>query len=215
MTQSENVLGWRDVRSILHDPYQPTFQRLALMERVGLSQCAGIKFEASGGVKGILLLFAGAEVPKNDLNSSSNVNYVRAMANHVGSTMSLMSRRSRVHTTTLNTRFIPERTDKETNVYRSNVRIYLSKLRGGRTLEPPPPMPLDEAMLTFMGVFLTLMTLYYASDFLQRTTGYEIIMGPFGALMTRKLNFLSLLFRTLCFVLLCFPSLIIRFSSVV
>jgi hypothetical protein len=65
------------------------------------------------------------------------------------------------------------------------VSKYFKKLKGGN-LEPPPPMSLNEGLLTFMGVLLTLLVLQEASDWIEKITGYGIIMGPFGALMTCK-----------------------------
>ena len=56
------------------------------------------------------------------------------------------------------------------------------KCKGGG-LQPPPPMPWWQVWWTFLSVFTTLVILV-ATDRAILHTGYGIVMGPFGALMT-------------------------------
>lgn len=179
-----NTLGWRHINSIIQDPYQPTFQRVDLMEKSGLTKCAGIKFNISG-IQGILVLFAGIDVVKHCSHDNINVSFLRAIANHVGSTIALFSYHSQLSIGNLKVNSVHEVLQSDNGGCCKWLFKYFRKLKGG-TLEPPPPMPLNEALLTFIGVLVTLMALQGASTWIEDNTGYGIIMGPFGALMTRK-----------------------------
>mmetsp|Transcript_6698 Transcript_6698/g.12602 ORF Transcript_6698/g.12602 Transcript_6698/m.12602 type:complete len:647 (+) Transcript_6698:161-2101(+) len=178
----KNTLRWRHIKSIILDPCQPTFERVSLMEKSGLSQCAGVKFNVSG-IQGILLLFACIDHAQLCSQDNNDIHFLRAIANHVGSTIALSSHRSHLRIDKIKGSSFPDVVQHDTGGYRESFYRYFRKLKGG-ILEPPPPMPLNEGLLTFIGVFLTLFALQGASDWIEQTTGYGIIMGPFGALMT-------------------------------
>lgn len=55
-------------------------------------------------------------------------------------------------------------------------------------LEPPPPAPLENAIWTFSGVFLTLLSLFVISERFQARTGEGIVLAPFGALLTLQFS---------------------------
>jgi len=181
-TTSTDGFTWRHMESILADPYQPTFRRLALMEEAGFSKCAGIHFDIQG-TEGILLFFANEEIPTSRLNAADNVDYMRAATNLVGSAAAMALRRIRL-SARLNSSLPTTNTNLKTghHIY-NHVTTYIGKLHGGN-LQPPTSMPMDEALLTFIGVFLTLLTLHFASGWIEETTGSGFILGPFGALMT-------------------------------
>jgi len=181
-TTSTDGFTWRHIESVLADPYQPTFRRLALMEEAGFSKCAGIHFDIQG-TEGILLFFANEEIPTSRLNAADNVDCMRAATSLVGSAAAMALHRIRL-SARLSSSLPTTNTNLKTghHIY-NNVTTYIGKLRGGN-LQPPTSMPLDEALLTFIGVFLTLLTLHCASGWIEETTGSGFILGPFGALMT-------------------------------
>ena len=186
--ENQGGLAWRDIHSITVDPYQPTFERLALLEEAGFTKSAGIRFDMQG-VKGIVLFLAGDDVTEARLNVADNVAYMRAAANLVGAAAALPGHRKILRDG------IKKRPDSfqinltetkgSSKLYR-NVTTWLGKCRGG-DLQPPPSMPIDEAFLTFCGVFVTLVTLHWASNWIEALTGSGFILGPFGALMTCEL----------------------------
>jgi hypothetical protein len=181
---NEHGLTWRDIRSVTVDPYMPTFLRLELMEAAGFTKCAGIHFDIQG-TRGIVLFLANDQVRVSRLNFPDNVAYMKAAANYVGSCASLVKHRVRLNARiNKQPRNIYDRPKEHTSMY-YNFRTWLRKCGGG-DLQPPPPMPLDEATLTFVGVFITILILHWASSYIEILTGTGIIFGPFGALMTRK-----------------------------
>jgi hypothetical protein len=182
-TMSTDGFTWRHIESVLADPYQPTFRRLTLMEEAGFSKCAGIHFDIQG-TEGILLFFANEEIPTSRLNTADNVDCMRAATSLVGSAAAMSLHRIRL-SARLSSSLVPNtNTNLKTghHIY-NNFTTYIAKLRGG-DLQPPTSMPLDEALLTFIGVFLTLLTLHCASGWIEETTGSGFILAPFGALMT-------------------------------
>ncbi|KAL7537287.1 hypothetical protein ACHAWF_005715 [Thalassiosira exigua] len=61
------------------------------------------------------------------------------------------------------------------------VRLTVEKSKGGH-MQPPPCMPWVQAVWVFVGALLTLMVLSAMSLALVDSTGYGLVMGPFGAL---------------------------------
>lgn len=61
--------------------------------------------------------------------------------------------------------------------------VTAKKCKGGG-LQPPPPMLWEQTAWVFFGAFATLTILAGLSNFLMERTGYSIVLGPFGALMT-------------------------------
>ena len=61
-----------------------------------------------------------------------------------------------------------------------------AKKSTGGGLQPPPPMPSQQVCWTFMGAFVTMTILATITHIMQdvKDTGYGIILGPFGALLT-------------------------------
>eukprot|EP00979_Chaetoceros_neogracilis_P000798 scaffold171_cov284-Chaetoceros_neogracile.AAC.1 len=184
ISNSNNSGGftWRHMKSILADPYQPTFQRLVLMEEAGFSICAGIHFDIQG-TEGIVLFLANDAMPVSRLNAADNLDYMRAAANLVGSAAAMTLHRMRLGARLGSVPASDNKVLKKGHIIFNHVSTYIQKLRGGN-LQPPTSMPLDEASLTFIGVFLTLVVLHAASDWIEKRTGAQFILGPFGALMT-------------------------------
>jgi len=66
---------------------------------------------------------------------------------------------------------------------RRKARVTAEKSKGG-AMQPPPPMPWKPATWVFVGAFLTLWAVAALGSALEGATGYPIVLGPFGALMT-------------------------------
>ena len=178
----QDGLAWRDIHSVTVDPLQPTFLRLGLLEEAGFTKCAGIDFDTHG-TKGIVLFLVGDEVTTTRLNVADNVAYMKVASNLVGAAAALTKHRIRLstrikqHQTVYTKR---EGSNEGRGIY-NKFATWLGKFRGG-DLQPPPPMAFDEAALTFTGVFVTLVALHFASDWMKAITGRGFILGPFGAL---------------------------------
>jgi hypothetical protein len=63
----------------------------------------------------------------------------------------------------------------------------LEKCRGS-DIEPPPSVPLSNAIWTFVGSYLTLLILYGLSYLARHETGDTIVLAPFGALLTLQFS---------------------------
>jgi CBS domain-containing membrane protein len=63
----------------------------------------------------------------------------------------------------------------------------LRKCRGS-DIEPPPSVPLTNAIWTFVGSYLTLLILYGLSYVARHETGDTIVLAPFGALLTLQFS---------------------------
>ncbi|EJK61098.1 hypothetical protein THAOC_18464 [Thalassiosira oceanica] len=74
-------------------------------------------------------------------------------------------------------------TESVVNSVRQKARLMAEKSRGGN-VQPPPPMPWVQSVWVFSGAFLTLLLLSALSAAFTDSTGYSIVLGPFGALMT-------------------------------
>lgn len=62
--------------------------------------------------------------------------------------------------------------------------ILISTKWKGANNEPPPPFTTTESLWSFTGCFITLLMLLNFSDAMMKVTGYSLVTGPFGALMT-------------------------------
>lgn len=62
--------------------------------------------------------------------------------------------------------------------------ILISTKWKGANNEPPPPFTTAESLWSFTGCFITLLMLLNFSDAMMKATGYNLVAGPFGALMT-------------------------------
>lgn len=176
------TMTWRDIQSILSDPYQPTFRRLELLEEAGLSRCTGIHFQIQN-VEGMVIFFTSRSFPISRLNAPDNIEYMQAATNLVGSAAALTLYRSK-----LSSRLDKDPLDRvgaelqKQNYLLNYLSTYTTKCLGGN-LQPPPPSPFDEGLLTFIGVFSTLLVLHSASGWIEQITGTAFILAPFGALM--------------------------------
>lgn len=70
---------------------------------------------------------------------------------------------------------------------RQRIELVMEKSRGSN-LKPPPPVPLLNAAWAFSGSFLTLLILFFLSSLLQTMTGEELVLAPFGALLTLQFS---------------------------
>lgn len=66
----------------------------------------------------------------------------------------------------------------------SRLALTIRKSVNGGGMNPPPRMPPSQSMLTFFGVLLTLSILTKLNHSLETAGGTEIVLGPFGALLT-------------------------------
>ena len=72
-------------------------------------------------------------------------------------------------------------TESMINSVRQKAKLTAEKSRGGN-VQPPPPMPWVQSVWVFSGAFLTLLLLSALSSAFTNSTGYGIVLGPFGAL---------------------------------
>jgi len=72
------------------------------------------------------------------------------------------------------------------------VKVY-SKKCAGAGLKPPPCAPTDQAMEAFIGSFLSLYVLSLADEFVRAKSNgkYNVILGPFGALIVLQFTLTS------------------------
>lgn len=88
---------------------------------------------------------------------------------------------------------LPTAEEKQMSQAGNRCWIYLKrnvmKWRGSNN-ESPPPFTTTEAVWSFVGSFLTLLVLLYFSTAVTESTpdGLNLVMGPFGALMTLQYN---------------------------
>ena len=186
------TLQWRDIHSLNLDPDQPTFERLEVLEKAGFARIAGVRFDECGQ-KGIVVYFAKGDVDMAKLTAPENEAYLHNAASMIGASSALSRSRkallakkgSNTIVKTSKKEVEDEEVVSDDNKFSRNVKLYARKLKGGN-LQPPPPMPTKEALLTLFGAFVALMSVSGISEIIKMTTNdqYSIIMGPFGALIT-------------------------------
>lgn len=191
-------LLWRDIYSVTADPDQPTFLRLKLLEDAGFGKAAGVHFDFAGQ-KGIVLYIAKSVTSEDILNARENISYMKAAAQLVGASVALSKPKKAAEE--LAEELKKDLCDGEDDgdddddddddssedgggALRHYIKSYAKKLKGGK-LQPPPPMPQNESILTFFGAFITLLLLAFTSKSIKEATDkdYMIVLGPFGALV--------------------------------
>ena len=194
--EPEEKIKWRDLKSLVVDPYTAKGPRLALLEEAGFHQAAGVTF-SNDICQGIVIYYSANDLDECTLKSMANESYLIQSAQMIGSCISMVkTRRATVgHTikTGLSQRHSHD-TLKESSNTPSNkkcdfvpqrVKILKNKVKGGGLQIPPPPN-MDHVAWTMFGTFIGLLGLSSINEYIQYLSAEELflILGPFGALMT-------------------------------
>lgn len=125
MDDESDEIYWRDVQALARDPDQPYNERLQNAALTSLGWAGGVSFNVDGQ-RGILIYFTRDSVKLEQLQSSSNVQYLLAAANYVSTVWALRLPRLAA---------IQEREDRLRMLWRRfRVRLQVA-IRFGNTLD--------------------------------------------------------------------------------
>ena len=191
----EEYLNWRDLKSLVDDPYTAKGPRLSLLEKAGFHKATGITFK-NEVCQGIVIYYIANGLDEETLHSLANTLYLEQSAQWIGSCASMVRTRratvghvikvgqSRRHLVKPSTEEKSESKDQCSLVPR-RVKKLTKKVRGGGMQIPPSPN-IYHVMWTLFGSFFGLLVLSSLNQSFQYFSDDELflILGPFGALVT-------------------------------
>lgn len=203
-------LVWRCLKTIDLDPDTWQCARVQQHLRLGLTKAAGVFFE-SDGVKGVVVYYHTQDcgVKKERLNALTNTVYMKRCASYIGSMVAMTearhaclifreSNRNQQKETTIDEEshipavateklesFVEETDSSCVDKFQTRVVAWYNKCWGGG-LQIPPPMELQQVAWTWCGAFCGLLTLSVINELFVHLTEseYNLVIGPFGAMMT-------------------------------
>ncbi len=194
--ESEEQIKWRDLKSLVVDPYTAKGPRLALLEEAGFHEAAGVTF-SNEICQGIVIYYIANDLDESTLKSMANESYLIQSAQMIGSCISMVkTRRATVgHTIKagLSQRHLLNTSKKSSNTPSNKkcdfvpqrVKKLKNKVKGGGLQIPPSPN-MDHVAWTMFGTFIGLLGLSSINQYVQYLSAEDLflILGPFGALMT-------------------------------
>lgn len=133
--ENYNQIIWRDINSLVIDPFQPSNKRLQLLQKSGFGLAAGVSFKA-GSERGLVVYLARRSVDTSRLQSLMNEDYLLRATDLIGSMWALRGPRHAV---------IEERKRERKEAWRrARLKILtLIRMKGAieKLVEEPPPKP--------------------------------------------------------------------------
>ena len=130
-----NQIIWRDIHSLVTDPFQPSNKRLQLLQKSGFGLAAGVSFKA-GSERGLVVYLARRSVDTNKLQSFMNEDYLLRANDLIGSMWALRGPRQVV---------IEERKKERKEAWRrARLKILVlirMKVAIDKLVEEPPEKP--------------------------------------------------------------------------
>ena len=80
----DEVLIWRDLKSLAEDPDTAKGPRMALLQEAGMGQVTGIEFQTELFQRGMVVFFAKKDLDGDVLNGHANFHYLRQAAQYIG-----------------------------------------------------------------------------------------------------------------------------------
>lgn len=194
-TELDESLKWRDLKSLIDDPFTAKGPRLELLQNAGFCKATGVTFQ-NEVCQGIVIYYIGNGLDDDTLNSLPNVSYLKVSAEMIGSCVSMArSRRATVgHSIKTRMSQLPmanpsisqtkENKDEKSFLPR-RVKKLKNKIKGGGMQIPPSPNMLQVSW-TMAGTFISLFLLASLNEYIQYLSEDEFffVLGPFGALVT-------------------------------
>ena len=188
-------LKWRDLKSLIDDPFTAKGPRLELLEKAGFCKAAGVTFQ-NEICEGIVIYYIGKDLDEDTLNSLPVISYLKVSAEMIGSCASMVRSRRATVGLSIKTRqsmmpqVSPTAKDKKENkndnsIIPRRVRKLKHKIKGGGMQIPPSPNFLHVSW-TMAGTFFALFLLSSLNEYIQYLSEDEFffVLAPFGALVT-------------------------------